>query len=77
MENINSMTRRVMQKIKVDELNIFGYMRKYQVSRSRVLELSGFVSAFGIYNSLYSEVLKIRLEAEKEILDYEFYKGVK
>lgn len=70
----NTITSRVMQKIKIDELTINGYMRKYQLSRKRILgQLNLFIPMSNFLN-LHSEVLKIRLQAEKEILDYKFYK---
>lgn len=66
MQKIDTITKRVMKKITVDELTICGYMRKFQLSRDDILAQLEFTN-------LYSEVFKLRLAMLCTIKDFNFY----
>lgn len=75
MESINTITERVMQKIKINELTLCGYMRKYQLTRKQILNHLELFVPYGRNISLHSEVLKIRLAGESAVLDFKYYRA--
>jgi hypothetical protein len=72
MEKINTITERAMKAIRVNELTLYGYMKKYQINKNTILENFNAFQGYSNKISLHSEVLKIRLEAEKQILDFKY-----